>query len=326
MSKGKLKKRLPSFTLMLVPHSDHQIYKFRIPPVLIKICLVLFACITALTIYFSVRYLQMKEELVELKDLRKINTIQAAKLKTIESETMKLKEQMTELKNLEKDVREMIGRESVSSRSRPLNSRKIVETSSYHPGDNAEKIPLLDLINRKSYREKKLEWDKRYLTAASISRSLLAETGEVKRSLELLKKDVAARKAYLAARPSGLPARGRISSGYGYRRSPFTGRKDFHPGIDIAAPYGEPVVATGKGKVVFVGYKAGYGKTVIIDHSFGFRTVYAHNSKIKVEVGDTVTRGECIALVGSTGSSTGPHLHYEVIKNGVRVDPADYIQ
>ncbi|MBM7854389.1 murein DD-endopeptidase MepM/ murein hydrolase activator NlpD [Desulfohalotomaculum tongense] len=324
MLKDKLKKRrwsIPrSLTLMLIPHSNQSIYKVRIPYILIKVSLAFSFCLIIFVLYFSTRYWQMKEELVELNELRKINDAQAAKLQLLEAESEKLQEKMAEIKHLEKDVREMLQRGEITSRSASVNTRKSNSIT------NNEQSALLSFLNKKSYREKKADWDKKYLATASANSALIRETGELKESLSLLKKDVAVKKAYLAAKPFGLPTKGRISSPYGSRRSPFSGRSDFHPGIDVAAPYGAPVVATGKGKVVFAGYKSGYGKTIIIEHPFGFRTVYAHNAKIKVKVGDQVSRGDCIALVGSTGASTGPHVHYEVFINGTRVDPADYIR
>ncbi|BAI79713.1 peptidase, M23/M37 family [Deferribacter desulfuricans SSM1] len=125
--------------------------------------------------------------------------------------------------------------------------------------------------------------------------------------------------------PSIWPVRGWISSKFGYRISPFTGRRVFHEGIDIAARYGAPVRATAKGIVIYAGYKPGYGKLVTIDHGFGYVTRYAHNSKVLVKVGQRVEKGDIIAKVGSSGHSTGPHVHYEVLVNGVPVNPLEFI-
>lgn len=129
----------------------------------------------------------------------------------------------------------------------------------------------------------------------------------------------------LASTPSIWPADGWVTSRYGYRTSPFTGQRKFHAGIDIAADVGTPVVAPARGKVVFVGRKGPMGKTVILDHGYGIRTNYGHNSAIHVELGQEVERGERIADVGSTGRSTGPHLHYGVSVDKRSVNPSDYI-
>jgi len=114
------------------------------------------------------------------------------------------------------------------------------------------------------------------------------------------------------------------SSGFGYRKNPFSGRQQFHEGVDIAAPLHTPVLATGDGKVVVAKWDQGLGWLVEIDHGFGFRTRYGHNDKLLVEEGDMASRGEPIALLGSTGKSTAPHVHYEVLLNGRPQNPAKY--
>jgi murein DD-endopeptidase MepM/ murein hydrolase activator NlpD len=129
----------------------------------------------------------------------------------------------------------------------------------------------------------------------------------------------------LASSPAIWPARGWLTSGFGNRISPFTGRRQFHAGIDIASAAGTEVVAPARGRVEFVGTKGPLGNTLTIDHGFGIRTQYGHNEKILVQRGDVVERGQTIARVGSTGRSTGPHLHYVVEVNGTAVNPIDYI-
>lgn len=125
-------------------------------------------------------------------------------------------------------------------------------------------------------------------------------------------------------RPEFLPCVGRISSTFGPRR---VGRRRhrMHKGIDIAAPVGTPIMAPADGTVAFVGRKGAYGLTVVIEHQGELSTLYAHNSKILVEEGDQVKRGQEISRVGNTGRSTGPHLHYEVRINEEPVDPTEFI-
>ncbi len=129
----------------------------------------------------------------------------------------------------------------------------------------------------------------------------------------------------LASSPAIWPARGWLTSGFGKRISPFTGRRQFHAGIDIASARGTSVVAPARGRVEFVGTKGPLGNTLSIDHGYGIRTKYGHNEKILVKRGDVVERGQEIALVGNTGRSTGPHLHYPVEVNGKAVNPIDFI-
>lgn len=126
----------------------------------------------------------------------------------------------------------------------------------------------------------------------------------------------------LAGRPIG---KGWLSSYYGVRKDPFTGKPTMHKGIDFAGKEGSSVNATGAGVVTWSGSRFGYGNLVEIDHGNGLKTRYGHNDKLTVEVGDVVTKGQAIALMGNTGRSTGAHVHYEVIKNGRQVDPLPYI-
>ncbi len=115
------------------------------------------------------------------------------------------------------------------------------------------------------------------------------------------------------ATPIGMPVdEGYISSNFGWRTHPVSGKRNFHSGIDVAAWPGSPVRATADGIVSFAGWSGGSGKLVVIEHGFGFTTCYAHNKRIVVKVGQRVKRGDVIAYVGSTGNTTGPHVHYEV--------------
>lgn len=126
--------------------------------------------------------------------------------------------------------------------------------------------------------------------------------------------------------PSGQPVRrGWVSSGYGRRSDPFSGRRTLHKGVDFAAPHGSDVISAAAGVVTMAQDYKGYGKLVEINHGNGYVTRYGHNSAITVKVGERVEKGQLIAKVGSTGRSTGPHLHFEVRRNGAVVNPAEYI-
>lgn len=127
--------------------------------------------------------------------------------------------------------------------------------------------------------------------------------------------------------PSGRPIEsGWLSSGYGMRTDPFTGRRSLHPGIDFASRLGADVVSVAAGVVSFVGRRGGYGILVEINHGNGYVTRYGHNEKPLVKVGERVDKGQVIARMGSTGRSTGPHVHFEVLRNGRVVNPTEYIR
>ncbi|MFW6358239.1 MAG: murein hydrolase activator EnvC family protein [Chroococcales cyanobacterium] len=121
------------------------------------------------------------------------------------------------------------------------------------------------------------------------------------------------------------PSKGKITSKFGWRKHPISGKTRLHNGIDLGATYGTPIHAADSGTIIFSGWYGGYGNTVIIDHGDGFTTLYAHASKLYVTEDSNIQQGETIAAIGSSGLSTGPHLHFEVRKNGKPVDPLDYL-
>jgi murein DD-endopeptidase MepM/ murein hydrolase activator NlpD len=155
--------------------------------------------------------------------------------------------------------------------------------------------------------------------------ALTDASGDRVTSLETLLDQLDDKRQRLVSMPSIWPAKGWLTSRFGPRVSPFTGRRQVHAGIDIAAASGTSIYAPARGRVSFVGRKGPLGKTVVLDHGFGVKTVYGHTKEIHVSAGQTVERGQEIAAIGSTGRSTGPHLHYVVEVAGKAVDPLDYI-
>lgn len=140
--------------------------------------------------------------------------------------------------------------------------------------------------------------------------------------------EMAAQKSVLSMiYPSRLPVSGsEVGSGFGNRRDPFNNRLAFHSGLDFPSPSGTPIRASAGGLVVYAGYRGDYGRQVEIDHGNGLVTRYSHASRLRVKIGDVVTPGQHIADIGSSGRSTGPHLHFEVLKSGRFVDPEDYLR
>lgn len=158
---------------------------------------------------------------------------------------------------------------------------------------------------------------------AQLSNEIKASEARLK-ALETLLLD---RRVTDAATPAGWPAEGGfMSSAFGHRADPFTGRMAYHEGVDIASRLGSPIRAMADGVVSFAGEKTQYGRTVEITHGRGLTTRYAHALSLLVKVGDKVNRGDAVALVGSSGRSTGPHIHFEVLKDGRQVNPARYLR
>ena len=155
-------------------------------------------------------------------------------------------------------------------------------------------------------------------TALGILSDLLGAIGT---RLDSVRDSVERRQALAAATPSIWPVAGWLSSPYGSRTDPFNDEKAFHPGLDISADYGSRVVATANGTVESAGSNGAYGLMVVLDHGFGITTKYGHLSRIAVADGQRVRRGDVIGFVGSTGRSTGPHLHYEIWMNGSLTNP-----
>jgi len=153
--------------------------------------------------------------------------------------------------------------------------------------------------------------------------------GEIQRNVERvdqIRDYLRIQKDLYLATPKGFPVEGNISSPYGKRDSPFSGERTFHSGVDISATPGAPIRATADGMVSYSGWTQYSGYLIVIEHGCGFSTVYAHNKSNQVKMGQKTKRGDIIAHVGSTGRSTGPHVHYEVWEKGQRVNPIKHLQ
>jgi murein DD-endopeptidase MepM/ murein hydrolase activator NlpD len=180
-------------------------------------------------------------------------------------------------------------------------------------------------INRESPRylerqqtflvEKLYSWMKRLYRDSELQEQSLEELFEVLKGREI----------QIASTPSILPVQGWVTSHFGYRIDPFTGRRALHKGLDVAARIGAPVVAPADGVVTFAGPYGSFGNALMIFHGYGISTLYAHTDELDVKVGHKVKRGDIVAKVGNSGRSTASHLHYEVIVHGVHVDPRKFV-
>jgi murein DD-endopeptidase MepM/ murein hydrolase activator NlpD len=201
----------------------------------------------------------------------------------------------------------------------------------------------VSMFNETLLSIKKAEQELRALVSLGSKEKILAKVdtsdmgtfdiSQVEKQIESSMQTVSSIRDYLRsqkdlylATPRGIPVPGVITSPYGGRVNPITGRAEFHRGIDISIGAGTPVTATAEGVVSFAGWNGGGGNVVVIAHGQGFFTYYAHNRKIVVEVGQRVNRGEVIGYAGSTGSATGSHCHYEVWRDGKSLNPLKFIE
>ena len=175
-------------------------------------------------------------------------------------------------------------------------------------------LDMQDMLQKKGIK-KELSIGGEFISAEKLSMSYV----------DYMKKDIDDLFNTMVSTPVGTPLKGKINSDFGYRKDPFKHRTGFHSGIDIDASYGQSIVATADGKVIKASWQSSYGKTVVIKHENGYETLFGHLSKITVKEGDEVKVGDVIGKAGSTGRSTGTHLHYEVIKDGKRLNPKNYL-
>ncbi len=259
--------------------------------------------------YFNLKKTVVNKDLLEYKVSHQLEEIsnQREQIQVFADEINSLKSGLLKLNEFEKKIR------IIANIEQSKNSESIFGIGGSTPVDLEANISL---ENKHSSLIREMHEQVGSLELASTTQ---------KQSFETILKKLEDKRNLLASTPSVFPAKGWISSSFGYRKSPFTGRREMHKGLDIAARKGEPIIATANGVVSFSGKKGLLGKTVVIDHGHGVSTRYGHCYKILKKRGDAVKRGDVIARIGNTGRSTGPHLHYEVRLNGVQVNPIKYI-
>lgn len=295
------------FTLMIIPHSAKSSRAISVPTGAVKLWATVISAVlvtvTALCTYFVISYINMKDDNYKMSDKTRDYEYIREQLDYYQSKTQVLEEKVTAIEELDKQIRTMLKDEPEMKES--SDSAAAQRQASFALSSRSG-------VNRQDALDRLLALEHRI--------------GSSEQSLTQLKEVLTQREKRLACTPTGFPVSGRITSRFGNRRSPFGRKTEFHDGLDIAANYGTPIKATADGKVTFVGYRSGYGYMVEIDHGYGFKTCYCHNSKNLVKVGQQVKRGQYIAKVGSSGRSTGAHVHYMVYQTGVLKNPIDFCQ
>lgn len=258
--------------------------------------------------------LQYETSKKDIRALTEINNSQKAEIESLNLNAQKIQEQLEQNIAALEEVKAAVGLKDKASEE--TKDTEASNAASQAIDDNI----ALPSVSGNSY-DLSAELSSLQTSLLSLSKKTMNQKTEIDKSVASIKN----RLDYLKCVPSIAPVVAKITAGYGYRKNPFTSRgTEFHEGIDIGAPYGTKVVATGDGVVLFAGYQSGYGKMVVISHGYGLTTSYSHNSSILVKKGDKVKRGQAISKVGSTGRSTGAHLHYEVKLNGKNVNPSKY--
>ena len=280
------------YTVIVVPEGGSQVRQLRLTRSVVKFALaggLLFVGVFALLLYSQ---LENHIDQNELQRLRVENGQQRQNLQRLVADLNDLRQDMIFVDETEARVRQLADLDK-SPKAIPVAMGGIPDADS---GANIDQI-------QKRINQLQLAIDLRRESEENV-RNLLNDQVSLNR-----------------ATPRGWPTKGWLTSYFGMRTSPYTGKPAMHEGLDIAASIGTPVTATADGIIALTEYSPSYGKTVIIDHGYGYRTLYAHNSRILVKAGQRIKRGDKVSMVGNTGRSTGAHLHYEVQLNGVPIDP-----
>ena len=280
------------FSVIFFPEGDSRVRRIRIQSGIVKFALCCCFLLAGLFAFFAYSYFNFTVDHDELQRLRVENSQQRQTLRHLVADLEELHQQMNTLAETEARVRQLANLEAVPQ-GIPVAVGGISDAGS------TETVSVI----QRQINKIQIEIELRRQSQEGV-RNLLNDQVSLSR-----------------ATPKGWPTKGWLTSYFGMRKSPFTGRRDMHEGLDIAANTGTPVIATADGIVARVKYSPGYGKMLIIDHGYGYRTIFGHNSKILVKAGQRIKRGDIVAKVGNTGQSTGSHLHYELRLNGVPIDP-----
>lgn len=297
------------YTLIIVPHRGQAVHSIRIPIRMVKfglaaLCAVIFI-VAGIFINYQHTVSAAKAERTELEQLRQVNGVQRQQLEELEKSTADLQQDMKRLNALDSEIRRLVNSDESTGASRGGIVRP--DGGTYRGQGGPMVTPSIqDLTN--------------------LVRELQQGVQVREESLISLRDALEGKQVQLASTPSIWPAGGEVTSRFGWRSSPWGRGSDWHPGIDIANSIGTPIVATADGIVTGSGWNSGgYGNMVQIDHGNGIVTIYGHTSQVLVSSGMQVKKGEVIAYMGSTGLSTGSHVHYEVRVNGTAVNPASFL-
>jgi len=295
------------FNILIFGQKTSKTRHLRIHKKTFKIGLYLLAFCLLSTIFFFCDYIQVRKKGFELTQLRSETEEQRSKIHFFSSKIEDLEKQLSRLKEFDKKIR------IIANLEKGQETTPFVGMGGPSPSDVREKLRA---ERDETGLVQQMRTDVERLKSEAMSRE---------ESLSELEKLLQTKREMLVHTPSVWPVHGWVTSSFGFRTNPFTGLTQMHEGLDISNREGTPVIATADGIVSATGKDFSYGNVVVISHGFGITSRYNHLSKILVGAGQKVKRGDIVAEVGTTGKSTGPHLHYEVRVNGIPVNPARYI-
>ncbi|HIX83107.1 MAG TPA: peptidoglycan DD-metalloendopeptidase family protein [Candidatus Megamonas gallistercoris] len=303
-----------SYTVRIIPDKTDDIKLFTVTKSMVKYLLASAVILLILVIgslgFAGYAYINNQSDKEHIRQLQEANTIQQQQLSELDKKANSLQEDMDQLINLENELKQLSGIE-INDENTADSSTDVAQNGQGGPYPQAPTIA--DVRNTLNNIENKMSGQRNNMQQLKL---------ELQKAIVMKRQQIAISNQTISITPSIWPSQGVVSSPYGLR----WGGSDFHPGIDIANDMGTPIRATADGTVSVAGWNSGgYGNMVDIDHGNGVMTRYGHASYVVVTAGQHVKRGQIIAYMGSTGFSTGPHVHYEVRINGQAVDPSGYL-
>ncbi len=295
-------------TFLFLPGPNARVRTLRISKSVIKSVLLSLAGVLVLSAYLIYELNDVQGKAEELQSMREELMQQKVQVQNFALDLIDYKRQMFLVRGLDTKLRRAVG----------LGPRDKTQLLLGIGGPEELGLQNLTAIGEKK-QDQALKEMHQELT------QLQGAASKQEASLETLIEYFEDKRSLYASTPAAWPVRGWVTSPFGDRISPITGKEQFHEGIDIAVQVGTPVLAPADGVVVKACFESGYGNMVELSHGYGLKTVFGHNSRLNVKVGQHVKRGDIISYSGNTGSSTGPHVHYEVRVNGLPVNPLRYL-
>lgn len=327
-----------SYTFFVISNSDGQTNKFVLSGTRLKVVALIGSVVLLILLTGIIDYFGLLVQAIENRKLKAENAQLLKQFQIVETKVSSLENSLERVKSFTTKLKLITNVEAEDRVTKLTMGNKpstVTYGEEYEPMDQRATNQTLVAEDKifapeKPTNEKQGELtlqpsEKDYVSLVVRIDRAVKETQLKEQSVIELWEGLSERQSLLNAIPNIKPARGWLTSGFGYRMNPFTGKNTMHAGLDIAASPGSPVYAPADGIIIFASYDESYGKLVSIDHGYGVTTRFAHNSQLYVHVGQRVNKWDVIAAVGNTGRSTGPHLHYEVRINSIPVDPINFI-